>query len=369
MELLEKAQALEAQGEDIVHMEIGEPDFPTPLSVRDAAIRSITGGKTFYTHSLGLPALKERIARHYYESRGVSISPDRIIITNGTSGAFFLLASVLLDRQRGLVVSDPGYPCYRNFATLLGASVTQLPVGEETHFEVTSGQIAQAQGTKPLVMVCSPSNPTGMVYSRSSLERLWEAVDGKHGVLTVDEIYSGLIYEEAPVTALSVSDEIVVVDGFSKTYAMTGWRLGWIVVPERLVRPIQKVAQNVFISAPTVAQYAGIAAFDAVEEVEAMRRTYKERRDFLYLRLRELGFSLSERPPQGAFYVYANISRWGMDSMKFVERVLTEAKVAVTPGYDFGTNRAGEHVRFSYATEVGRLEVGCRRLESWFKNC
>ncbi len=368
MELLEKAQGLEAQGEDVVHMEIGEPDFPTPASIRDAAIKSIREGKTFYTHSLGLPALRERIAHHYYESKGVTVSPGRIIVTNGTSGAFFLLASVLVDHKRGLVVSDPGYPCYRNIATLLGAPVTALPVSEDSHFEMVPDQIRRARVRKPLVMVCSPSNPTGTVYSKESLEGLWEAAKDKGGVLTVDEIYAGLTYGEAPQTALSISDEIVVVDGFSKTYAMTGWRLGWMVVPERLVRPIQKVAQNVFISAPTVAQYGAIAAFDAVVETEAMRKTYEERRDFLFPRLQAMGFAISALP-QGAFFIYANIGRWAKDSMDFGESALTQAKVAVTPGYDFGTHRAGEHVRFSYAADVKRLEEGCRRLQSWLGGC
>jgi aspartate/methionine/tyrosine aminotransferase len=367
MELLERAHELEARGEDIVHMEIGEPDFHTPELVKQAAIKAISEGRTFYTHSLGLRELRERIARHYYESKRVLVSPDRIIVTNGTSGAFFLLASVLLDQTRRLLVSDPGYPCYRNFAILLGAGVISLPVTEETRFQIVPRQINQTPGKKHLLIVSSPSNPTGIVYDKTSLELLLQATASGGGSMAVDEIYSGLTYGEPFQTALSLSDDIIVIDGFSKTFAMTGWRLGWMVVPERIVRAIQKVAQNVFISAPTVAQYAAIHAFDALDEVEMMKRTYQERRGFLSQRLRQIGFRLPVFP-DGAFYIYADISKWGMDSMKFVERSLTKAKVAVTPGYDFGTHRAGDYVRFSYANSIDRLEEGCNRLEEWLIN-
>jgi aspartate/methionine/tyrosine aminotransferase len=367
MELLERAQILESGGEDIVHMEIGEPDFATPPSIRDAAIRAIRDGQTFYTHSLGLPALRERIARFYLEDRNVEISPERIIITNGTSGAFFLLGAVLLDRKRDLIISDPGYPCYRNFGILLDAPVVSIPVTDRSGFEILPEQLEHIRGKDALFMICSPSNPTGTIYSKQALEGLYTAVSDRGWTMTVDEIYSGLTYGKAFPTALSVSDEIVVIDGFSKTYAMTGWRLGWMVVPEDLVRPIQKVAQNVFISAPTIAQHAALAAFDAVDEIEAMKKTYEGRRDFLFPRLRELRFILPAWP-DGAFYIYASIEKWRMDSMEFVERALAEAKVAITPGYDFGSYLAGSHVRFSYATSTDRLEEGCRRLEKWISS-
>ncbi len=367
MELLERAQVLERSGEDVVHMEIGEPDFPTPQSIRSAAIDAIRAGQTFYTHSLGIPELREKIARFYAERRGVNVSPDRIVVTNGTSGAFFLIGAVLLDRKRSLVISDPGYPCYRNFGTLLDASVISLPVSEDTGFEITPEQVTSIRNRNMLLMICSPSNPTGIVYDNSSLEGIHHAVTAKKGVMAVDEIYSGLTYGRSFVSALSISDEIVVIDGFSKTYAMTGWRLGWAVVPQNLVRPIQRVAQNVFISAPTIAQHAALAAFEAQEEIETMRRTYEERRNFLFPRLMQIGFDLPTRP-NGAFYIYANIERWGIDSMEFAERALIEAKVAVTPGYDFGSHRAGSHIRFSYANKIERLKEGCDRLEEWLNS-
>lgn len=366
MELLEKAQVLEARGEDIVHMEIGEPDFTTPVAIRDAGLRAIAEGRTFYTHSLGIRELRERIARYYHEVRHVDVPPDRIVVTNGTSGAFFLLCSVLLDRRRNLVISDPGYPCYRNFGTLFDARVHSIPVSAASRFEITPADIKKMRIRPDLVMLCSPSNPTGLVYRQESLDALYRAVAKKGGVMAVDEIYSGLTYGESFPSALAVSPDILVIDGFSKTYAMTGWRLGWMVVPEYLVRPIQRVAQNVFISPPTIAQHAAVAAFDAAADVAAMKQTYEERRAFLFPRLRELGFGLPAWP-DGAFYIYADIARWGMDSMTFVEKALVEAKVAITPGYDFGSYQAGSHVRFSYATGIDRLKAGCDRLERWLK--
>ena len=242
--------------------------------------------------------------------------------------------------------------------------MVSIPVSEESRFEVTAELVEESGAMPHLLMICTPSNPTGAVYRQESLARLAAYVSGKGGIMTVDEIYSGLTYEGEPPSALSLSDDIIVIDGFSKTYAMTGWRVGWIILPESLVRPVQKVAQNVFISAPTVAQYAALEAFDARAEIEVMRRTYRARRDYLFPELEALGFGLPARP-DGAFYIYANIERWGMDSMEFTERALIEAHVAVTPGYDFGSHRAGSHVRFSYATSIERLRLGCRRLKDW----
>ncbi len=367
MELLEKAQAMEARGERIIHMEIGEPDFTTPLPIREAGIRALREGHTFYTHSCGLPELRERIAAHYRESNGVSVPADRIVVTNGTSGAFFLLSSVLLGAGKNFLISDPGYPCYRNFGALFNARVLPLPVSAASRFEVAAEQVEETGRRPDLLMVCSPSNPTGTVYAPESLSRLHEVVSNKGGLLAVDEIYSGLTYDRQPASALAISDEIIVVDGFSKTYAMTGWRLGWMVVPRSLVRPMQKVAQNVFISAPTIAQYAALAAFGATRELETMKATYRERRAFLFPRLQQLGFELPAWP-EGAFYIYAGIEKWGMDSMQFVERALAEAKVAITPGYDFGAYQAGAHVRFSFANNAENLNEGCERLEAWLKS-
>jgi aspartate/methionine/tyrosine aminotransferase len=364
MELLEKAKALETAGEHVVHMEVGEPDFASPQTVKEGAIRAITENRTFYTHSLGLPELREKIAGHYRKTEGIEVSPERIVITNGTSGAFLLLFAALLDKERMLAVSDPGYPCYRNFGLLMGAPIAFLPVSGDTLFEVTAQQVRDLKKKAAMLVISHPSNPTGIVYREETIRDLFEALSGAGGVLVVDEIYSGLVYGKKVRTSLALSDEIVVINGFSKTFAMTGWRLGWMVLPADLVRPIQKIAQNVFISPPSISQYAALSAFDAKEELEGMRRTYEQRRDFLLPRLKGLGFTIPV-DPEGAFYIYAGIERWGIDSMDFAERALKEARVALTPGYDFGNFQAGSHVRFSYATSLEMIEEGCNRLEKW----
>jgi len=366
MELLEQARDMERSGRSVVHMEIGEPDFPTPKRVKDAAIRAIKQGRTFYTESLGLPELREKIAQHYRKLHGVRVSPERVVVTNGTSGAFLLLASVLLSRRRNLVLPDPGYPCYKNFGMLADATIRPLHVSVDSRFEITPKVIDRLSVVPHVLLIANPSNPTGSLYADESLARLWDAVSWKGGLMVVDEIYSGLVYDRTFRTALSLSDEIIVVNGLSKTHAMTGWRLGWMVVPQALVRPIQKVAQNVFISAPTIAQYAALEAIDASQAVEEMRQTYLKRRNYLVPALRRLGFSVPIMP-RGAFYVYAGIERWRMDSMEFVQRALKDALVAITPGYDFGAYLADSHVRFSYANDLDQLKEGCRRIGRWLR--
>jgi len=366
MELLEKAKELEKQGEDIIHMEIGEPDFATPELVKEAAIKAIKDNRTFYTHSLGLPELREKISEFYFNNDGINVSPDKIIITEGTSGAFFLLFATLIERGKILGIPDPGYPCYKNFGHLVDAQILPIQVSEETKFEVTKDLLGAVKESPDLLVISSPSNPTGRVYAHDTILNLWDFLREKKSNLIVDEIYSGLYYKGKIKSSLSLSDEIIAVNGFSKTYAMTGWRLGWVVVPQELVRPIQKIAQNLFISPPTISQYAAIKAFDAVEELEEMRKTYRKRKDFLIPELKRLGFNIFVEP-EGAFYIYAGIERWGIDSMEFVERGLLEAKVALTPGYDFGLFKAGSHIRFSYTNSLENLKKGCERLGKWLK--
>ncbi|MCX5802750.1 MAG: pyridoxal phosphate-dependent aminotransferase [Proteobacteria bacterium] len=366
MELLEKAKAMEARGEDIIHMEVGEPDFATPPSIKEEAIRAIRDNRTFYTHSLGLPELREKIAEYYERIEHVRVSPERVLITNGTSGAFLLLFTTLLEKGRILAVSDPGYPCYRNFGTLVDAEILSLPVSESTRFEITVECLGSTDVTPQLLIISNPSNPTGVVYREETIYELYKFISSKGSQLIVDEIYSGLTYGRKAKTSLSISEDVIVVNGFSKAYAMTGWRLGWMVVPPALVRPIQKIAQNVFISPPSISQYAAMYAFDEADELEKMRKTYEERRDFMLPQLKGLGFSIPV-DPEGAFYIYAGIDKWGLDSMEFVEKALREARVALTPGYDFGSYKAGSHVRFSYANNMNRLKAGCERLEKWLR--
>jgi len=366
MELLEKAKEMEAQGEHIVHLEVGEPDFPTPELIKEKAINAIQDNRTFYTHSLGLYELRERIARHYQEKENVAVSPGRIIITNGTSGAFLLLFATLLERGGVLGISDPGYPCYKNFGVLFDAGILPIPVSVDSHFEITAEQLKKMKKIPNLFAISNPSNPSGIVYREGTLDELYSYLSYRDSLLIVDEIYSGLSYGRKAKTALTIADDIIVINGFSKTFAMTGWRLGWMVVPQSLVRPIQNIAQNVFISPPTISQYAALFAFETEDELALMRQTYNERRGFLLPRLKELGFRIPV-DPEGAFYIYAGIEKWGLDSMEFTERALSSAKVACTPGYDFGSFRASSHIRFTYASSIEMLKVGCERLKVWLK--
>lgn len=367
MELLEKARSMEANGQDVVHMEVGEPSFPTIATVKTDAVKAIRENRTAYTHSLGIPELRERVSGYYASSCGVSIPPERIVITNGTSGALLLLFGVLLERGSLLAVSDPGYPCYKNLAAFMDSDVLQIPVSAGSNYEIGIDQLERNEKPVDVLVIANPSNPTGSIYKENSIENLYGYLSLNSGLLVVDEIYSGLYYTEKPKTALTYTDKIIVIDGFSKTYAMTGFRLGWMVVPEEIIRPIQRCAQNVFISPPSISQYGALSAFNAVDEIENMRKIYEKRRNYLVPRLRNLGFSVPIYP-EGAFYVYAGIEKWGLDSMVFVERALEEARVAITPGYDFGVQEAGGHVRFSYADEIERLDIGCHRLELWLKN-
>ena len=363
MELLEKARMMELQGHKIIHMEVGEPGFETPGPIKAAAIEALSGGKTFYTHSLGIPELRQAISDDYAASCRVDVPPDRIIITNGSSGAFTLLFTALLEPGRTLALSDPGYPCYRNIASLTDCAIEPIHVLAEENYEIPP-RYFDAVTAPDVLIIANPSNPTGAVYRPESVASLYGRLSGAGSVLIVDEIYSGLTYDMDFSSSACIADDIIIVSGFSKAYAMTGWRLGWMIVPEDLVRPIQKLAQNLFIAPPSVSQWAALKAFDGRDELMRMRSLYKERRDFLVPRLKGLGFDIP-RTPDGAFYIYAGIESFGMDSMIFVERALAEAKVAITPGYDFGTFGASSHVRFSYADKLENLKEGCDRLEAW----
>jgi len=363
MELLEKARLMESQGHRIIHMEVGEPGFETPSSIKNAAIAALNEGKTFYTHSLGIPELRQAISDDYYESCGVHIPPDRVIVTNGSSGAFLLIFTALLEPGKTLALSDPGYPCYKNIALITDCAVKPLEVSADNNYEILPSQIDAAPH---VLVIANPSNPTGAIYRPETLAALHEKMSAAGGVLIIDEIYSGLTYGREFVTSACLSDDLIIVSGFSKAYAMTGWRLGWMIVPPGLVRPIQKLAQNLFIAPPSISQYAALNAFGDKEGLAKMRDLYKERRDFLVPRLKGLGFGIP-RPPDGAFYIYADIANFGMDSMTFVERALQEALVAITPGYDFGSFGASSHVRFSYADRLENLKEGCDRLEAWLK--
>lgn len=362
MDILEKALELEARGMRVIHLEVGEPDHRPPPAVEEAAIRALREGQTHYTHSLGIRPLREGIARHYHEHYGVDVSPDRVIVTVGTSGAFALLLGVLLDPGERVLTADPGYPCYPNFARYVNADPVAVPVDAADGFVMGADAVAAAGAPGDLVLVSSPANPTGTVTPRETYRGL---VDRGFRVIS-DEIYHGLVYTDQPeFTALEIDDDIIVVNGFSKRYAMTGFRLGWMVVPPRLIRPVNRLAQNLFISAPAPSQWAGLAALEeAGGWVEETRTEYRNRRDLLVGILRDLGFVI-HRVPDGAFYVYADVSAFGLDSFDFCQRMLEEAGVAATPGRDFGGHFTDRFVRFAYTNSAEAIREAGELLRCW----
>lgn len=366
MELLGRARELEAQGRSIVHMEIGEPDFATPQPVVDAAQRALAAGHTHYTPALGLPALRQRIAAFYAEQHGVEISPSRIVITPGASGALLLALGVLLDRDSEVLMADPGYPCNRHFVRFIEGRARAIPVDASTGYQLNGDLLAQnwSQQTRA-AMVATPSNPTGTLIPAEELKAMAHLAAERNGALLVDEIYHGLIYEQRTPTALTLSDELFVINSFSKYFCMTGWRLGWLVVPEGYVREVEKLAQNLFIAPPTLAQHAALAAFEpeTLAVLEQRRLAFRERRDYLLPALREIGFDIPITP-HGAFYLYADCSRFTDDSFAFASELLEEAGVAVTPGADFGNHLPQRHLRFAYTTSLEQLEEGVSRLKS-----
>ncbi|MEJ5187257.1 MAG: pyridoxal phosphate-dependent aminotransferase [Candidatus Geothermincolales bacterium] len=361
MEVLEKALRMEREGREIIHMEVGEPDFDTPACVKEAAREALERGMTHYTDSRGLPELREAISRHYREKYGIEVDPDRIIVTSGSSPALLLVFASLLDPGDEVIVSDPGYPCYPNMVDFVDGKPVPVPVYEEYGFQYRPRDIAgRITGRTKAVVINSPSNPTGNLLGPKVMEEIAEMGRDRYYVVS-DEIYHGLVYEGKEHTILEFTDRAFVVNGFSKLYAMTGWRLGYLIAPPEFVRPIQKLQQNLFISANAFVQWAGIAALTGCrDEVAHMVRTYDERRRFLLPRLRELGFGVAVEP-QGAFYILANARRFSVDSYSFAMELLEEAGVAVTPGIDFGKNGEG-YIRFSYANHLDNLARGVERL-------
>jgi len=364
MDVLEAAQAMEAKGEHVVHLEIGEPDFDTPEPVKRAAIRAIEQGKTHYTHSLGLPELRRAISADYAARYGVEVDPDRILVTSGTSPAMLLMFGALLEAGDEVVVSDPCYACYRNFIRFVDGVPVPVPVSAEDGFQLHADAVAARLTPRTkAVLINSPSNPTGTLLSAGRMAGL----AGLGTVICSDEIYHGLVYEGREHSILEFTDKAFVLGGFSKLYAMTGWRLGWLVAPEAYMACLRKAAQNLFISAGSVAQWAGIAALtECANDVERMRRTYDERRRFMIRRLREIGFELACEPT-GAFYVLADASRFTDDSLAFTFEILAEAKVGVTPGSDFGPGGEG-FIRFSYANSIENIAEGLDRVERYLSS-
>jgi len=361
MDVLEKAQQMERAGRSVIHMEVGEPDFPTPDCIREAAVRALRDGETKYTHSQGMPDLREAIREYYHNSYGVEVNPDRIIVTSGTSPALFLIFAALLEEGDEVIMTDPHYACFPNFVTFLGGSPVYSRLLAESGFMPDTEDMMDKVGSRTAaVLINSPANPTGAVLGKEALER----IAGLGVPVVSDEIYHGISYGVKEHTALEYTKDAFVLNGFSKLYAMTGWRLGYVIVPERFVRPMQKIGQNFYISASAFVQRAGIAALtSAGPQVRAMVSTYDARRRELLNGLRGIGFHIPV-DPLGAFYVLVDARHLEEDSHKLAFDILEKTGVAVTPGVDFGPGAEG-HLRFSYATSLENLKEGVRRLAEY----
>ena len=362
MQILDRARQMEAQGREIIHMEIGEPDFPSPAAVVTAGEAALQAGHTHYTAANGLPELRKAISDIYLEE--AEIDPARILVSPGASGALQLAMAVLLNPGDGIMMTDPGYPCNRHIASLFNAQVQSVPVDEQTDYQLTRELLEEHwQANTRAVLVASPSNPTGTLIEADELVAISEFIQERGARLIVDEIYHGLIYEGDATRAVGISDDIFVINSFSKYYGMTGWRIGWLVMPQEYIEPVNRLAQNMFLAAPTLSQYAALAALskEVTPELKRRRDVFRERRDYLLPKLINAGFVVRTKP-RGAFYIYADCSALRMDSETLCENLLEQAGVAVTPGTDFGHYNSDRYVRFSYANTLVNLEKGMQRI-------
>jgi aspartate/methionine/tyrosine aminotransferase len=367
MDVLERAHEMERQGVHVVHLEVGEPDFDTPQCIKDAACKALDNGHTHYTHSLGMIELREAISEHYLKTYGVSVDSDQIVISSGTSPAMFVMFSALLEKGDQVIVSDPHYACYPNFIKFVQGEPVFIPVYEEDGFQYRPEAIEKKITRKTKgIFINSPSNPTGNLLSKDRMEAIAAlSLQPDSPYIISDEIYHGLVYEGKEHSILEFTEKAFVLNGFSKLYAMTGLRLGYMIAPKHFIRPIQKLQQNFFISANAMVQVAGIAALkQAGEDILRMKRIYNERRQFMIRRLKDMGLGITVEPT-GAFYVFANAKHISGDSYKLAFDILEKAHVGVAPGIDFGKNGEG-YLRFSYATSMENIARGMDRLENYF---
>jgi aspartate/methionine/tyrosine aminotransferase len=364
MDVLERARAMEREGIHVIHLEVGEPDFDTPQCVKEAACKALNEGYTHYTHSLGLLELREAICKHYLKTYNVSVSPDQVVITSGTSPAMLLIFSALVEKGDEVIFSDPHYACYPSFVRFVQGVPVMVPVYEKDGFQYRPESIQRkiTKKTKAIV-INSPSNPTGNLLSEDRMR----AIAKFSPYVISDEIYHGLVYEGKEHSILEFTDQAFVLNGFSKLYAMTGLRLGYLIAPQPFIRPIQKIQQNFFISANSMVQMAGIAALEQTEaDVARMKSLYNERRQYMVKRLKALGLGITVEPT-GAFYVFANVKHISKDSYKLAFDILEKAHVGVTPGIDFGKHGEG-YIRFSYANSMENIIEGLNRLEHYLDN-
>ncbi len=363
MDVLEKANEMERQGIDVIHLEVGEPDFDTPPCIKDAASKALKDGYTHYTHSLGMIELREAICEYYANTYRANFDPDQVIVTSGTSPAMFMLFSTILEENDEVIISDPHYACYPNFIKFVKGVPVTVPVYEDDGFQYRPSAIKEKISNKTKgIFINSPSNPTGNLLSADRMQKIAELSP----YIISDEIYHGLVYGEKEHSVLEFTDRAFVFNGFSKLYAMTGFRLGYVIAPKAFIRPMQKIQQNFFISANAMVQMAGIAALKyASDDVKVMKTTYDQRRQYMIKRLKKIGFGITVEPT-GAFYVFANAKHLGKDSYKLAFEILENAHVGVTPGIDFGQNGEG-YIRFSYANSLENIEEGMRRIETYLK--
>ena len=365
MAILARARELEAAGRDIIHMEVGEPDFATPEPVVEAGIAALRAGHTHYTPALGMPALRTAIADYYGLRYDLDVAPARVCVTPGASGALLLAMAALFNPGEEILLADPGYPCNRHFARLVEARAVGIPVGPETGYQLTAELVARHWGPRTRgVLVANPGNPTGTLIAPQELAAIHAEARARNGWLIVDEIYHELVYDTSPPSAANLGEDVLVLNSFSKYFLMTGWRLGWMLIPEMLLPSIDKLAQNIFLSAPTMSQHAALVALatDTRVLLDQRKAELQHRRDALLPELARLGFEVKVAP-QGAFYCYADVSRFGMSSEALCERLLLDAGVAITPGTDFGSHGANHNVRFAYTTSLARIQEAVRRIE------
>ncbi|RZV53543.1 MAG: pyridoxal phosphate-dependent aminotransferase [Pseudomonadales bacterium] len=365
VEMLTRAGELQAAGVDVIHMEAGEPDFPTAPAIVAAAKRALDEGRTRYTPAAGIPELREALSAWYRSQHGLDIPASRIMVTPGGSGALLLLSALLVNPGKGILMADPGYPCNRHFLRLVEGQAQLVPVGPVERYQLTAEKLAEHWRDNTVgALVASPSNPTGTALDNTQMRELFEACNQRGGSLIADEIYQDLVFEGDVRSILAHTDRALVMNSFSKYFGMTGWRLGWLVAPQHLVQELEKLAQNLFISSSAPSQYAALAAFEPATQalLAARKKEFGTRRTYLLQALRSLGFKVDAQPV-GAFYIYANIRGISqLDAREFCLRLLEEQGVAITPGADFGDHLASEHVRFAFTTSLPRIEEAVHRL-------
>ena len=364
MDILARCKQMEAQGIDVVHMEIGEPDFPTPEPIIQAGMQALQAGATQYTSAQGLPELRQALSNYYLNRFSAEVDADEIIITPGASGALQLLFAALLQDKKKLMLCDPSYPCYANLSRIHGAERIAVAVDESSQFQITLELVERNWQTGiAAVMVANPSNPTGTLCDVDELKRIAEFLEQRDAYLIVDEIYQGLVYTGESKSLAAAADNVFVLNSFSKFFGMTGWRLGWLTAAKKHIPALDAIAQNSYLASSTISQHAAIAAFNADTQLilEQRRQQFQTRRDFVCQALADMGLTLSCMP-QGAFYLYVNIAKLNIDSFDFCQQLLQEQALAITPGCDVGQYRANEFVRLAYTTSEDRLAEGMRRL-------